>query len=419
MFAKKSKSRVCLWAASLALILAMTLLLSACAENAAPTGSSASPSTAAIPTDSTPAPADSTPAPTETETEAPETERPTVEWKRVLNQTDISFFGPGESFQLFLPEAPADLEVLWSSEEPEIAAVSENGRVTAVGPGSTRIIAEIGEETLHCWIRCQFSAVPGEDEPALDKTDISFFGVGESYRFTLRNVPEDAEVVWSSEDYGVASVDENGRVTAVGPGTIRVTARVDGLTLSSWVRCQFAATELPRSSVADGSWLVQLRKDRITALDEEGGVYIANAVVQIPVQVPGLTAGGQLDLSAFGLGIREVESIEYDPDQTACTVTTSSGTLRFVPAESGAWKLLGEDGEPMSVKGGDARLVFNGDSVFLDQVSAAAAGRSEPIPRENLLDLFDKQPDAGDELNAVSVTVAEGVVTRAIWYGRP
>ncbi len=55
---------------------------------------------------------------------------------------------------------------------------------------------------------------------------------GKSTKLAASVLPEDAtvgEVVWASEDEGVATVDENGVVTAVAPGTTAITAEtVDG-----------------------------------------------------------------------------------------------------------------------------------------------------------------------------------------------
>ena len=304
---------------ALMLVLSLTLLtvslLTGCTKDPKPddTQTQSAPATSELTT----APPEST-LPTETagtedSTDVPASEtEPTAEplpadWVPTLNKTDISFFGPGESYILVVPGAAGHFDVVWSAENEEIAAVDETGRVTAVGPGSARIYAKLADTTLECWIRCKFDTPPAEGEPTLNSTDISFFGVGESYRLKVSNAPEDAMIVWTSEDYGVAYVDDNGRVRAVGPGTIRVSARVGDKVLSCWVRCKFAAPEIPRSSVADGSWLVTLRKSGVTALNEEAGVYVATADLLSRIQITldeleSLEPYSKLDLSRFGLG---------------------------------------------------------------------------------------------------------------------
>lgn len=64
------------------------------------------------------------------------------------------------------------------------------------------------------------------DNITLDKTQLSFT-VGESFTLTATVTPDNATdktVVWTSSDTNVATVDENGNVTAVGAGTAVITA---------------------------------------------------------------------------------------------------------------------------------------------------------------------------------------------------
>lgn len=434
MYAKKTGTHLPIWAAALVLVLALTLLLCACAKEkmkseesdalttAAPSTPTAAPTEpASVRTDTEPALEETTAPAPETETDAPETESIPADWKPVLNRTDISFFGPGESFLLALEDAPEGAEITWSTEDEAVAAVDEAGRVTAVGPGTVKVSAEVGGQTLSCWVRCQFEALPDEDAPALDKTDISFFGAGEFYRLTVSNVPEDAEILWTSEDYSVANVDETGRVTAVGPGTIKVTAQVGEITLSCWVRCQFAAPDKPRSSVADGTWLVSLRKDRIDTIAALPGVYVANATMQVAVRVlkdylDGLNPGDDLNLSTYGMGVYRVSKVTSTTDGKTCTVATDGPTLEFRLDETGKWTLVDGNGAPVYVKGNSAQLVFDKNSVCLDQMSAMLVGQSDPLPRENVMAFFGQQPGFENEVSTVGVTVKDGVVTQAIWY---
>lgn len=417
-----------------ALLIALTLsllltLLTGCTGDAKTDKTETRPSDTAPVTDTelppattaAPAPVTTEPAPTEP---APAETLP-ADWVPSLNRSDISFFGAGETFVLTVPHAPASLEILWSAEDEAIAAVDANGRVRAVGPGSARVYAEVAGTKLSCWVRCQFEAQPAEGDPTLNNTDISFFGVGESYRLTVNNAPADAQILWTSEDYGVASVDETGRVRAVGPGTIRVKAQVGETVLSCWVRCQFASQDLPRCSVADGSWRVVLRKSLITVLNEEAGVYVAAAELRSPVRLSGefmesLGQWSRLDLSAFGLGVWRVSSIEFSEDGTSCTVLDLDKILRFSRDEEGWWVLLDVDGEPTYYSAGTARFVFTAETLVLDQMTGVLQGDpAGAIRRATVLDLFDQQPGFENELPLVGLTVSDGFVTEAVWYYHP
>lgn len=402
-------------------------LLTGCGDRGKTEGSTV-PSAPASTVQSTEAPV-STAAP-ETESAGPVSTEPVStepavtippDWTPSLNRTDISFFGAGESFTLTVPGAPGGLEILWSAEDEKIASVDQTGRVTAVGPGSARIYAEVAGTKLACWIRCPFEAPPAEDAPALNKTDISFFGVGESFRLKVENAPEDAEIRWSSEDYGVAYVDGDGRVRAVGPGTIRVRAQVNDLVLSCWVRCQFAAPELPRCSIPDGSWRVSLQKSAVTVQNQEAGVYVAQARLLRRVQVAGTVLEGlepydKLDLSEFGLGSPKASSIDFSADGTSVTVTAEDAALRFSREDSGLWTLVNESGEPLWYASGDARLVFTDDARVCEQKGEDA---DSAVRRANVLELFGTRPGAEEALSPVLVQISDGLVTEAVWQYQP
>ncbi|MBR6119621.1 MAG: Ig-like domain-containing protein [Oscillospiraceae bacterium] len=434
MFKIKFRTRRRIGAAlrpALTLLLVLSLLclslLTGCGDRGKTEGSTV-PSAPASTVQSTEAPV--TTLPPETLPAVPASTEPTQtepavtlppDWTPSLNRTDISFFGPGESFTLTVPGAPGGLEILWSAENEEIASVDQTGRVTAVGPGSARIYAELAGTKLACWIRCPFEAPPAEDAPALNKTDISFFGVGESFRLSVENAPEDAEILWSSEDYGVAYVDGDGRVRAVGPGTIKVRAQVNDQVLACWVRCQFTAPELPRCSVADGSWRVSLQKSGVTAQDETARVCVAQAQLLSRVQVSGALLEGlepydKLELSDFGLGSLRVSAVEFGADGKSVTVTAGEEVLRFSRDEGELWTLVNESGEPRWYVSGKARLVFTDDSRVCAQKGEDAGSA---VRCANVLELFGTQPGSEETLSPVLVQVSDGLVTEAVWQYEP
>ena len=74
-----------------------------------------------------------------------------------LLRTDMSFFNPGEFFTLTVLNVPSGTTVSWRSLDPAVATVDANGKVVAVGAGTTKIIASVGERTGECIVRCQIS----------------------------------------------------------------------------------------------------------------------------------------------------------------------------------------------------------------------------------------------------------------------
>ena len=127
-----------------------------------------------------------------------------------------------------IPSVATNKNVTWTSNHPEIATV-ENGVVTAVAAGEATITAttEDGNNVATCTVTV---ATP-VTAVTLDKTTLSIKR-GNTETLTATVEPEDASnknVTWASDNEAVATVDENGVVTAVSAGTANVTVTtVDG-----------------------------------------------------------------------------------------------------------------------------------------------------------------------------------------------
>ncbi len=149
----------------------------------------------------------------------------------------------------------------WSSLNPGVASVDQQGVVTGVAPGATLIIATCGGSSAACEVTVlditQAQADQMDfDTPALTPvTGVELIrpsGATLSGGFQLgaRVLPEDATdqtVFWQSSDETVATVDETGYVTYVSPGsaTITATTRDGGFTdtLSFTVRSSVVPVE--------------------------------------------------------------------------------------------------------------------------------------------------------------------------------
>ena len=95
---------------------------------------------------------------------------------------------------------------------------------------------------------------PAEEEPSAEaslspnSSDFTLFAAGASYTLKAETFPAGASVTFTSDNEEVATVDENGKVTAVAPGTATITAEADGLTATCVVRCKWTPAESPAPS---------------------------------------------------------------------------------------------------------------------------------------------------------------------------
>lgn len=149
-----------------------------------------------------------------------------------LNKYSLTLYMNEEGEQLTATVQPASFtgKIVWKSSNTDVASVSGNGLVTAVGPGTCIISATAGNRHVSATVTVLAARVR--------VTGVSFgetkheIPMGGTATLTATITPADATVktlIWTSSDEGVATVSRTGIVTAlsVGETTIRATS-VDG-----------------------------------------------------------------------------------------------------------------------------------------------------------------------------------------------
>lgn len=176
-----------------------------------------------------------------------------------------------------LPENAHNTTVLWSSSNASVATVDCNGLVTAIAAGEAEITATSAgspEVKAICQVTVNQKLV---ETIALDKTELSM-EKGATWQLMATVMPEDADdksVTWISSDTGVATVDDNGLVTAVEAGSATITATTnDGSNLSA--NCSVTVTD-PTSGIDNvgvGNVDVSTAKGRIMISGKSGDVPV-------------------------------------------------------------------------------------------------------------------------------------------------
>lgn len=130
---------------------------------------------------------------------------------------------------------PAGQTVIWESSDTAVASV-ENGRVTAVGPGTATITATVqygsaANQKVSAACSLTVDGIPVEGITISTYNDTNNPMILERYRSDRIHYsisPPDASnqrVTWSSDNTAVATVDSDGTVSAVGVGEAMITAR--------------------------------------------------------------------------------------------------------------------------------------------------------------------------------------------------
>lgn len=134
-----------------------------------------------------------------------------------------------KTLQLKVRVVPEDVlgteySAIWKSGDDKIATVDDKGLVTAVAKeGKTMISVTVGDKTAEC----EVAALPCPVDFILCDVTSKSLKVGETWTMPVAVNPADNDdtIVWASTDEAVATVDDNGLVTAVGKGNAKITAK--------------------------------------------------------------------------------------------------------------------------------------------------------------------------------------------------
>lgn len=153
-----------------------------------------------------------------------------------LSQTSASMF-QSDTITLIatvLPDNAYNKNLAWTSSKTSVATVDQNGKVTAKKVGTATITATTTDGT-------DFSASCNVNVTGI--TDIEFnkastnLQIGDSETLVATIIPSDVinkTLTWTSSNSSVATVDQNGKVTAKALGVATITATTtDGSNLSA------------------------------------------------------------------------------------------------------------------------------------------------------------------------------------------
>ncbi len=173
----------------------------------------------------------------------------------------------GETGTLTATVEPADATnktVNWSTSSAEVATVAD-GVVTAVAPGTATIIVTTadGGKTVTCNVTVNPKPVPVEGVSV--EVETVEIAEGETAAIVVTVTPEDAsvkDVTFASSDEAVATVDEEGNITAVAPGTATITVTtVDG---EKTATCEVTVT--PKVVPVEG---IAFTKEQVSVVEGE------------------------------------------------------------------------------------------------------------------------------------------------------
>ncbi|OOB79182.1 MAG: hypothetical protein BEN18_04600 [Epulopiscium sp. Nuni2H_MBin001] len=148
---------------------------------------------------------------------------------------------------LITPSAASNQQVTWSSSNESVATVDANGLVKGVGNGTAVITVTTDDGAKTDTITVVVSAIAATSITLNKSADVLLVNDdSKSYTQLVATVmPSDAtnqELVWSSSDPSVATVDPTGFVSAVKTGVTTITAAISD-DASLWATCSVTVSE--------------------------------------------------------------------------------------------------------------------------------------------------------------------------------
>ena len=145
-----------------------------------------------------------------------------------LSEKELSLkIGSTGQLMAIITPKNANQKVTWSSSNSSVATVSDNGLVTAIGEGSATITAKtIDNKFASCTVKVGNYAIP--TKRIYITTNYASIQKGYTKQLYVAFEPSDAvdrTIVWSSSNFLVATVDNNGVVKGIDVGTAEITAK--------------------------------------------------------------------------------------------------------------------------------------------------------------------------------------------------
>lgn len=210
------------------------------------------------------------------------TEVPPAQIEKIDVTIDNTTLQKGERKQLqvtILPQEASDHKVSYTSSNPEVATVDNEGYLQAIRSGTTTITVKAEENSVQTQIEITvYSSVTGI---FLDQSEI-YMQVGDTFQINATVEPDDANdktISYRSTDTLVANIQEKGIITALKEGTATVTAS-SNQNPSVQVECKVNVVRaMDDSEIHFDSSLT------VNSLEISGIDYNANTVVDIKEKI--------------------------------------------------------------------------------------------------------------------------------------
>ena len=216
----------------------------------------------------------------------------------------------GDTLKLVAEIKPIGLtsaKLTWKSSDDSIVSVDENGRITGLKAG-TAIITVTSKNGKTATLKVTVASSEIKAKDIILTPNKLTVNVGSSSQISAAIKPENAtnrELVWESSNEFVATVDENGIVKGISPGTVTITVTTKDGTVKTTITVIVEPEITPTPTLAPSDSIV-FEYD----YDKENYIYLVN---QFPIKDEvGKNLQGEKHTQDFKLKLNEkAEGVKY------------------------------------------------------------------------------------------------------------
>jgi hypothetical protein len=220
----------------------------------------------------------------------------------------------GENGTISYITTPDGLDVSFVVDDSGVVSVGADGTVTALKEGSANITVNVGGDGVYAENSTVVTVTVSLNDASVSvDNDTLELDVYDEFTITPTTTPEGLNVTYTSSDESVVTVDENGKVTAVGGGNATITVSVGGDGVYTYDSTEVAVSVNKFDSILtvdDVRTVYNTTRFVVATLTDVNGSVISD--VKVKIIVGNLTEIAQTDENGHvSLDISSLEPGEY------------------------------------------------------------------------------------------------------------
>ena len=267
-----------------------------------------------------------------------------IEGLTLSKTTETLVVGENTSLQAVITPTDASIKSIeWSSSDEAIATVSQDGTVTAINKGIVEIMVSVTDEEDTNLKATSVITIEENASPVIDITNVTLnketitIHQGKTEKLLATIEPDDAtdkDLFWSSSDETIATVSEDGTVTAINKGTTTITVSNQDGTVKDTAEVtviipllDVTLTETAIVEVGNTINLIALVNPSDANINSVEWVSSDNTIAEVDNN--GVVKGLKKGIAKIGVRVTDVEGTQKTD---VCDVTvTEKTTIEFVP----------------------------------------------------------------------------------------